>query len=187
MFSLTTNLPDGTRRVISATVSQLLDVNGQVISQWTPTAAELATLQEQQALEAQEAARQALRDQIAAGIDALHSARDGALADVPVAEGLHDGTLQIKGNVDAAKAANEDRRTTVAGWQPQDTYTAADLVAMRDEIVAGLDERIQLLDLLSTVLQAFADGFTYRAANDNDAATGHDLTAGLAQIVSGAI
>ena len=49
MDSLTTNLPDGTRRVISLTVSRLLDAAGRVIEEWTPTADEVAQVQQVQA------------------------------------------------------------------------------------------------------------------------------------------
>lgn len=112
-----------------------------------------------------------LREQLAAGIDALIAARDAADADIPVAEGLH-------ATATAAHGQAVTQRAQVAGWTPSPAYQPGDLVAVRDQLAAVLDRQ-------AAILTALADIYTYRAAVDRNAVTTDESLLWLARLASG--
>ncbi len=106
-----------------------------------------------------------LRGQVLAGLDGLAAAQAAAAADIPTAQAAAQQATLL-----AQQAAAQ--RGVVAGWTP--VVTIAGLTAIRDQMVTMLDRQ-------TIIMQALADLYGYRAANDADAIRSHRAAEFLAR------
>lgn len=112
-----------------------------------------------------------LKQQLAAGLAAIEQARTTAAAHVQTALANRDVALSLKSDSTTQKQA-------VTGFVAGLAYTPAQLTAVRDQLA-------QILAREELILQAFADLFTYLAANDQDAVLTHDATTWLGRLAAG--
>lgn len=115
--------------------------------------------------------RQTFRDQLATGVAAVVNAREAAREDIATAQGLRATTL-------AARADTQTQRAAVAAFVPASTYSAAQLAAVRDQLV-------QVLDRQAATLQALAGNYAYRVAVDTNAIDTDNALLWLARLASG--
>ena len=106
-----------------------------------------------------------LRRQVLAGLDGLAAAQAAAAGDIPTAQAAAEQATML-----AQQAAAQ--RALVAGWNP--ILTVAGLVAIRDQMITMLDRQ-------TLIMQAFADLYRYRAANNADAILSHQASEFLAR------
>ena len=111
------------------------------------------------------------QDQLVAGVAVLAAAKANAQDDIPVAQGLRATALD-------GKTAAQTQRSQVAGFVPNATYRAADLAAVRDQLLTVLDRQ-------AAILQALADIYQYRVAVDQNAVTTDNALLWIARLASG--
>lgn len=125
---------------------------GQTVTQsWEAVAKSPETIR----AEAEQAARQRLHDDLTAGIAGLVTARKAAKQDRAAAASVQ---------TQAAALATQlgTRATADAAWVPKATYTAADLITIRGEIV-------YLLQTMKAVVEAVGSNAAWRKAVDDNA------------------
>lgn len=115
--------------------------------------------------------RQAFRDQLATGVAAVVNAREAAREDITTAQGLRTTTL-------SARADAQTQRAAIAAFVPSSTYSAAQLAAVRDQL-------IQVLDRQAAILTALAGNYAYRVAVDTNAIDTDNALLWLARLASG--
>lgn len=103
--------------------------------------------------------RDELRETVVGGLAALAQARQAAEADVPTAEQLRTQALAL---------ADEliDLTGQVTAFTPAATYSAAQLVQVRTALISTLTR-------MTVIVQAMAELYAYRRANNADAALSH--------------
>lgn len=106
-----------------------------------------------------------LRQSVLAGLDLLATAQAAAAADVSTAQAS-------AAQADTLASQIATQRAQVAAWTP--VVTVAGLAAIRDQMVIMLDRQ-------TIILQALADLYRYRAANDKDAVLSHQASEFLAR------
>lgn len=148
-----------------------LTVAGSVVTSRPMNPAERAWADAVNAAAAAAAAKAQVQAQLSGGIAAMTAARAGAQGDVAVATSGKAAAVTLKAQLVAQRAG-------VAGFVPSVTYKASDIAAIQAQLVS-------ILDTLTQLVQASADGFDYRAAVDNNAVLTDSALIGLAQIVSG--
>lgn len=135
------------------------------------TAAENARVDELTGVETETGAEAELRTQLANGITALTAARQAARDDVITANDLRTQAL-------ALQEAAVTQRQGVQAFNANATYSAAQMNAVRDQMVT-------LLNRQATILQAMAGMYQYRAANDENAITIASSLLWVARLLSG--
>lgn len=114
---------------------------------------------------------QEIRDTVRAGLSAIQSAREAAEADVANAETLHTQALAIADELITLTGQ-------VSAFTPAATYSAAQLTQVKTAMVGTLTR-------LTIVVQAMAEGYSYRRANNQDAVIAHRSLEYLARYLFG--
>ena len=105
------------------------------------------------------------------GIDGLSHARSVALADMVVAEGRRQVAVTLSGNVTTLLGQ-------VVGFNASTSYSAEQLNQIRDAIK-------QTLTYQKLIVDALAEFYAYRKANDADAALSHQATEYIGRFLFG--
>jgi hypothetical protein len=134
---------------------------------------EAADLRERAEEADREAARERLREQLAAGVANILAARTAALDDQARAEALRTQALD-------AKAATVTQRQAVEAFAPAATYSATQLGQVRNAIA-------DVLARVEEIQQALADFYAYRVAVDHNAVITDDALLWLARLASGVL
>lgn len=119
------------------------------------TAEENAAADQRAAQAARDAAAQRLHDELAAGIAQIVAARNAATADQAAAETVRTQAASLATTPGA-------RATAVNAWTPKAVYTAADLTAIKAEIVF-------LTTTLKAVVEAVGSNAAWRKGVDMNA------------------
>lgn len=172
MILVTVHGPDGAPLAWVDTQTRTVhEHRGDVALERPLTDSENAAVDALLAAQARAIAAGLVREELAAGVAAITAAREAAAADIPTAEGLAQAAAASR---DQASA----QRAQVAGWTPSTTYRAADLVAVRDQLVTVLNRQAAILDAL-----VGANG--WRPAVDRNAVTTDNALLGLARLTAG--
>lgn len=134
------------------------------------TADEKAAAQATAALILEATTRDDLLKQLYAGVAQIESVRDSATSDQATADNLYTQAMSLK-------SAATTQKGQVQAFVPKTTYTQSDLTAIRDAIATVIARQ-------ETIIQAFADMYVYRKANDQSTVVTDNALLWLARLTS---